>query len=86
MAARAEGLEKWAEALAEHADRAKQHESAVAGDDARDTFRRLVTAEILDHIGWEMHEDVKAIRWLEGKVRERMTTAAALNPAAEAER
>ncbi len=69
-----EDLKGWAEALAEQAERASQS-GGVDGEDARDTFRRLVTTDLLDLIGWDTRDDAERVRWLERKARERFVIA-----------
>ena len=69
-----EDLQRWAEALAEHAHAAAEQGAchSISGEDARDTFRGNVTSGMLDVFGWGVRGDVEALRWLEKQARERL--------------
>jgi hypothetical protein len=66
-----EDLQQWAEALAEHAHSAAEI-GGVCGIDARDTYRRLATAALLDVVGWDTADDGTDLRWLEAESRRRL--------------
>ena|SRR5215217_447094 len=72
-----EDLQEWAEAVGEKAHGAAEC-GGIAGEETRDTYRRLVSGEILDVIGWSTRGDLGAMRWLEAEARQRMTVLSAV--------